>query len=349
MKILYGVPGEGMGHATRSKVMIQHLLKNHDVHVVASARAFKFLDQHFPGRVSEIKGFHFAFKDKKVSKSGTLMLNLKNMPSSLSHNLTSLFELEHIFRPDLVISDFESFSYYLAKYHRIPVISIDNMQVIDRCQLDIAIPREQRENYRLAKNIVRAKVPGCKRYFITSFFEAEIQKSNTQLVPSILRDEIVRLQPTYGGPIVVYQTGSIASSIADILNGIPDRNFIVYGAAEESTVKNTTFKKFSEVGFLDDLAHADAVIANGGFSFLSEAVYLKKPTLSIPIAGQFEQYVNAAYIEKLGYGRYFTTLTADHVKTFLYDLNSFKTNLKSYDQRGNDILFSFIDDYLKVV
>jgi hypothetical protein len=38
-----------------------------------------------------------------------------------------------------------------------------------------------------------------------------------------------------------------------------------------------------------------------------------------------------------------------HVKTFLYDLNSFKTNLKSYDQRGNDILFSFIDDYLKVV
>ena len=25
MQILYGVPGEGMGHATRSKVIIEHL------------------------------------------------------------------------------------------------------------------------------------------------------------------------------------------------------------------------------------------------------------------------------------------------------------------------------------
>ena len=31
MKILYGVPSEGMGHATRSKVIITHLLKRHEV------------------------------------------------------------------------------------------------------------------------------------------------------------------------------------------------------------------------------------------------------------------------------------------------------------------------------
>jgi nicotinate phosphoribosyltransferase len=37
MKILYGVVGEGMGHATRSKVTIEHLIaKGHSVKIVVS-------------------------------------------------------------------------------------------------------------------------------------------------------------------------------------------------------------------------------------------------------------------------------------------------------------------------
>jgi len=67
MKILYGVPGEGMGHATRSKVIIAHLLQNHDVQVLSSSRAFKFLYESFGERVHEIKGLHFAYKNTKVS------------------------------------------------------------------------------------------------------------------------------------------------------------------------------------------------------------------------------------------------------------------------------------------
>ena len=40
MNILYGVVGEGMGHATRSRVVIEHLrTKGHQVKVVVSGRA----------------------------------------------------------------------------------------------------------------------------------------------------------------------------------------------------------------------------------------------------------------------------------------------------------------------
>ena len=39
MRILYGVVGEGMGHATRSSVLLEHLTKQHEVHVVVSGRA----------------------------------------------------------------------------------------------------------------------------------------------------------------------------------------------------------------------------------------------------------------------------------------------------------------------
>src|SRR5688572_22274443 len=141
MKILYGVPGEGMGHATRSKVIINHLLaRQHDVHIVSSDRAFALLDKAFPGCVHEIKGYHLAYKNAAVSKLKTAILTLKTAPENLQKNFHRYRQLIEAFQPDLIISDFESFSYLFAKYHRLPIIRIDNMQVINRCQLDIQIP-----------------------------------------------------------------------------------------------------------------------------------------------------------------------------------------------------------------
>ena len=174
MNLLYGVPGEGMGHATRSKVIIDFLLNEHNVQVVSSSRAYQFLSKSFPGRVHEIKGLHFAYKNAQVSTLGTFLLNLKSAPANLLHNFSKYLMIDKSFKPDVIISDFESFTHFFAKQHRIPLISIDNMQVMERCTLDIDIPKEETNNYRLAKTIVKAKVPGAKHYYISSFFPADI-------------------------------------------------------------------------------------------------------------------------------------------------------------------------------
>jgi len=56
MKILYGVPGEGMGHATRSRVILDHLAtRRHQVKIVVSGRADGYLKKLFPD-VEEIRG-----------------------------------------------------------------------------------------------------------------------------------------------------------------------------------------------------------------------------------------------------------------------------------------------------
>ncbi len=346
MNILYGVPGEGMGHATRSKVVIDHLLKQHNVQVVSSSRAFQFLNKSFPGRVHEIKGFHFAYKNAQVSKAGTFALNLKNAPKNLLQNFKEYRQLHTNFSPDLVISDFESFSFVFAKQYRLPLISIDNMQVIDRCQMNIEIPKEEKNNYRLSKAIVKAKVPGADHYFITSFFDAPVKAKNTILVPSIIRDAIIQAKPSYGEHILMYQTSSTLSTVKEVLNRIPGIAFYVYGFNKDEKHDNVIFKSFSEDGFVKDLAGAKAVIANGGFSFISEAVYLKKPVYSFPLRNQFEQFVNAAYIDKMGYGRHFEELTTDNLKAFLFDLENFRTNLSAYLQNGNEILFTLLDEKL---
>jgi uncharacterized protein (TIGR00661 family) len=349
MKILYGVPGEGMGHATRSKVIIKYLISlGHQVHVVASSKAYIFLNKNFPGCVTEIKGFHFAFENKTVSPGGTFLLNLKNLPTSLKHNLRQFFALEKLFKPDLVISDFESFSFVLAKLHNIPVISIDNIQVIDRCRLDVEIPKHELENFQLAKSIVKAKVPRCSHYLITSFFQPKVLKRNTDLIPPVIRDEIIGLKAVYQEHIVVYQTGIVARGMLDLLLSIPERKFIVYGADQHFEKDNVLFRPFSEDGFLTDFATADAVIANGGFSFLSEAVFLKKPVLSVPIGGQFEQYLNAAYIEKLGYGKNSEVLNKMNIMAFLNQIDFFKNNLAKYAQSGNDELKAKVDHLISL-
>jgi uncharacterized protein (TIGR00661 family) len=340
VNILYGVPGEGMGHATRSRVIIDFLLaEKHEVCIVSSSRAFRFLDQAFPGKAIEIKGFHFAYKNAQVSKTGTFFLNLKSAAGNLVHNFRRKLSIERNFTPHLVISDFESFSWFFAKEHRLPLISIDNMQVMDRCRLDIDISPEEKSNYMLAKRIVQAKVPGCDHYLVSTFFDAEVKKKNTTLVPPVIRQQIIDATVSVKGHVLMYQTSSSLATVQHTLERLPGERFIVYGMNRDAREGNVTYKSFSEAGFIEDLAGAKAVIANGGFSFISEAVYLKKPVYSFPIHNQFEQWMNAAYIEKLGYGRHFSGLDPDSLKAFMYDLPHFTKGLSAYRQRGNEELF----------
>jgi hypothetical protein len=50
MRILYGVVGEGMGHAMRSRVVLEHLVAaGHEVEIMASGRAAEFLGKRFEG------------------------------------------------------------------------------------------------------------------------------------------------------------------------------------------------------------------------------------------------------------------------------------------------------------
>ncbi len=343
---MYGVPGEGMGHATRSKVVIDFLLQNHNVEVVSSSRAYQFLNKNFPNRVHEIQGMHFAFKASEVSKTGTFLLNLKNAPKLLFQNFSEYLHLKKDFKVDLVISDFETFTTLFAKRHDLPLISIDNMQVINRCKLDIEIPNNEKKNHTISKSIIKMKVPKADHYFITSFFDAVVDKENTTIVPPIVRKAIIDAKTQNGEHILMYQTSSKQNDVAKILHQIPNQIFYVYGFNKDAIDKNVVFKKFSEEGFVADLASAKAVIANGGFSFISEAVYLKKPIFSFPLKNQFEQFVNAAYIDKMGFGRHFDDFNADNLKAFLFDLSSFSNNLKSYNQTGNEVLLELLNEKL---
>ena len=351
MKILYGVPGEGLGHATRSKVVVGHLLaQGHEVRVVSSSRAYTMLAAAFgPQRVLEIRGFHLAYNGLAVSKLRTVVLALRTAPEDLRVNFARYRDLLGGFEPDVVISDFESFSYLFAKLHRLPVVSIDNMQIISRARLDVAIADDERGNYQVAKAIVRAKLPRSRHYFITTFFPLPLKKKRTTLVPPIIRPEILAAAPSTGQHVLVYQSATTQQNLVPLLQQLPDQEFRVYGFNKQESHGNVQLCAFSEAGFIADLASARAIVTNGGFSLISEAVYLHKPICAIPIPAQFEQWLNAAEVQQMGFGRHFEIITADNLRAFLAGLPGYEAVLAGYQQQGNEVLFAQLDEQLREI
>lgn len=349
MKILYGVVGEGMGHAMRSRVVITHLLgAGHEVEVVASDRAVDYLRRYFP-EVHRIHGLHIVTEENRVRKGSTLWTNLRDGVAAIPAQIAAYFKLIDDFRPELVISDFESWTYLYAKAQRLPVLSIDNMQIINRCSHAADITAGHEARFEVTKAFIKGKLPFCDHYFITSFFRPPVRKPDTTLVAPILRPEILNAKRTDGAHLLVYQTAEGNDHLAAALTatGLECR---VYGMRrsikEEQVEANLRYRPFSEDVFIEDLASARAVVAGGGFTLMGEAVYLRKPLLSVPIEGQFEQIINGRYLTREGYGMMADAIDDRVMRAFTDGLPSFQRRLANYTQNGNEELFAALDQTL---
>lgn len=352
MRILYGVVGEGMGHAIRSKVIIDHLIRDegHEVEVVVSGRAYEVLRDYFP-EVHHIWGLEMTLEDSEFKVFKSVLNNLKNaIGGGLDDNIVSYFEVTDDFEPECVISDFESWSYLYGKRHALPVVCIDNIQMVARCEHPEALLDLNRADYELARGFTKAKLPGADHYYITTFFHPPVRKRRTTLVPPILRDEILAAPSSEGDHVLVYQTSTSCRDLPQVLAAV-DRPFVVYGyrrdLEQELVEGNVTYRPFDEAGFIADLASSHAVITSAGFTLLGEAVYLRKPLLAIPVEGQFEQVLNAHYVEALGYGYSNDQLDVATIQHFLGREPEYREKLAGYEQReGNGVLFELLDQRL---
>ncbi len=345
MKLLYGVVGEGMGHATRSSVILRHLLdQGHEVRVVVSGRAAEYLHMYFPN-VERIEGLSMTFENNRLDKSQTVWNVIKSLPKMLGDNFEQFISIGETFAADAVISDFETFSYLFGKHHDLPVISIDNMQVINRCKLEVSIPEDDYGSYLIAKNLVKGKLPGCHHYLITSFFFPRVRKRDTSLYPPILRQKILDAETSKGEHLLVYQTTTTNERLLEVLRKL-DLPCRVYGLHDGETIGEIELKAFSEDGFIRDLATSRGVLATGGFSLMGEAIYLRKPLLAVPLKGQFEQTLNCLYLDKLGYGEMYRELTVSGARHFVDNLDDYAAALASYEQDGNCQVLSALDGLL---
>lgn len=332
--IFYCVCGEGMGHAIRSGVIIDKIKDKYDIYIFSSDRAYEYLNSKFEN-VFEIGGFNTVYINNKVNNLKTLSNALKRNPTNMKLGYDTLYKKARNLRPDVIVTDFEIYATMISKMLNIPLISLDNIHMIT--QAKIHYPENKRIEMLKAKGVIKTYVVKPKIHILTSFFYPPVRsKKNAVIYPPVIREDILKLEPTDGDHIIVYQTSKESVKLVRRLKSLKDEKFIIYGFNINKQDGNLTYKEFNEDVFYDDLASAKAVITNGGFTFISEAISLKKPIYSVPALGNFEQTLNGYYVERLGYGEYHEKMSAKRVKNFLNRLSKYKKNLSKVKKTNNN-------------
>ena len=338
-RVFYSVCGEGMGHAVRSGVVIEELKKDYDVYTFSSARAYTYLDSKFDN-VYEIGGFNTIYEDNRVKNKKTLLSAVKANPSNLKDSYDILYKKAKEIKPNIIISDFENYSSMLSKLIHVPLISVDNIHMLTHT--DYEYPPLHNKERLFAKAVARAYIVKPSKYILTSFFKPPLKKPNRSVIyPPIIRDEIMNLNPEDSDYILIYQTSDSNIELMEHLKE-SDEKFIVYGFNKDLVDENLTYRDFNEDIFYEDMRCAKAIITNGGFTMISEAIYLKKPIYSIPAEGNFEQLLNGYYVKKLGYGEYHEVLTAELIDDFISNLDTYRVSLNKNKNSDNSAVFKEI-------
>ena len=332
-RIFYCVCGEGMGHAIRSGVIIDRIKEKYDVYIFSHDRAYEYLNKKFDN-VYKIGGFNTVYINNKVNNTKTLINALKRNPTNIKVGYQKLYKKARALSPDIIVTDFEMYATMVSKLLQIPLISLDNIHMITQAKIDYP-PHHQTEMLK-AKGVIKSYVVRPKFHIMTSFFFPKVRsRKNAVIYPPVIREEIYKLKPTTEDHIIVYQTSKESVNLVKRLKAL-DENFIVYGFNKSETDENLTYKLFNEDEFYEDLASAKAVVCNGGFTFISEAITLKKPIYSVPAIGNFEQTLNGYYVQKLGYGEYHENMSPKKLERFLKRLDKYQNKLNNVKRYNND-------------
>jgi uncharacterized protein (TIGR00661 family) len=332
-RIVYGVSGEGSGHSSRARVVLEHLTNaGHQVKVVTYDRGVRNLGVDFD--LFETVGLHITSVNNKVAPLKTLLTNLQRLPDGHKKLQALRKDFFKTFKPQAVITDFEPMCAYLAHHYDLPLITIDNQHRLRYMHYDY--PSKLKNDWQLALHITRAMVPKPDISLVTTFYFGAVKNQRTFLFPPLLRSHVQTLSPTKKHHILVYLTSGFESFV-ELLKAYPGEQFIVYGQGQAGRSGNLTFKSPSIEGFLQDLASCKGVMATAGFTLITEALYLKKPYLALPMTGQFEQAINALFLEKLKCGMNMYRINSTGISDFLCRLPELEASLAAqppFDNRG---------------
>lgn len=327
-RILYGVSGEGAGHSSRAREIVPHLRKGgHDVRLVSYDRGYRVLEPLF-GCLA-INGLHIVSINNRVRPWRTLLVNFLRARQALLSVCRVHAEIRR-FRPDVVITDFEPVTAWLARCHGLPLVSLDNQHRMRYMSFDT--PPGMRRERRLTQWVIRCMVPSPDVALATTFFRGPVSNPRTLLFPPILRKAIRECRPLDGRHHLVYLTNHFDGLLAT-LRGMQDQHFVVYGCDREAEEGNLRFRRFSDRGFLEDLADARSVMGTAGFTLIGEALYLGKPYLAFPMHGQFEQQLNAMFLDKQGLGMNARDGSEEVIRQFLEKLPAYRRALSRYPFR----------------
>lgn len=354
MRILYGVCGDGMGHAMRSAVLARHLQsRGHELTFVSHDGALSYLRRKTSFPTIGVVGMNSHISRNRVSPLGTLLKNVVDLYDGGPANMLSTMAMVTQM-PDVVITDFEPTTAHYALAMRKPLIAVDNVHFLNHCDHPPELINSDYSAARLMYEVCETLIPSAHRYLVTSFARATVLRPLTSLHLPILRENILEAKAHVGtGTHIVAYFNSKAdhATLASVFKAspIPVRLYGKDTQRRETKDGNLTFCPFSDEAFIRDVATSCAVVGGSGFTFMTEAIFFGKPMLALPYEMQFEQILNANYLAALGYGERCHLLTEQTLRKFLDNVPVYAEKLKEFRHDGNRDLFASVDRALTEV
>jgi uncharacterized protein (TIGR00661 family) len=347
------VCGDGLGHAVRSAVVADYLeSRGHTLQFVCpKGSAYDYLHARWPGRVVPIVGFKTSLDGNRIHALRSLLENLATHTMAPFAHLGAALSIAW---PNVVITDFDPWSARYAELVGAPLIAIDNIHFLTKCDHAIYRNRILSERDQEAASVmfpvVDAAVPKARRYLITSFAIEPVTDVRATVHLPIIRPKVLTARRGWNDHIVAYfndRSDRVRTINMLAATGRPIRAYgILPRGSEPAQVGEVTLCPFSEERLIADLATCHAAVGGAGFTFMTEAIYLGKPVLAVPFGGQFEQICNADYLEAMGYGERCDELTADALGDFLANAHLYAGHLRGLSHDVNRELFSAVDEAL---
>ncbi|PQJ72410.1 glycosyltransferase family protein [Polaribacter butkevichii] len=282
MRILYAIQGTGNGHLTRAKEIIPILQQKGDLDILVSGNENN-LELGFEIKY-KLKGLNFTFGKKggidfwasfKKMKLSRFYKEIKNLP---------------IQEYDLIINDFEPVSAWAAKLNNIPIVSLSHQNAV----LDAASPKYGK--YKFEKYILKHYAPSSVR------FGFHFKNYSSAIFAPIIRKKIRAKKTSNKGHITVYLPSYNIDKIVKVLSKIPIIKWHIFSKEAKSLIfkKNMTIYPINEFDFIESMASSAGVLCGAGFETPSEALYLKKKLMVIPMKNQYEQQCNAIALKEMG-------------------------------------------------
>src|SRR3989338_6847299 len=330
-RILFTVCGLGLGHATRSSVLIRSLFKRHQVFIASYGSGDEYLGREFREEMArngaKLHWFELVFKGSQYLKARTFFQSLPLLPRVAATNFQKMVQLVREFKPDLIISDFDVNGLYVGHLFGIPVVTISNMHLMNYVKPHLKF--NQVLEYYLTETPVLNAFIASKYFVIPTLIKPDIREKNVFFFHPIVRESLLEKTPAQGSHILVYGSDEQIDPVLRLLPQFPQYQFIVYGRNTSRKEGNIKYKVFSQQGFAKDLLSAQALVCHGGTSILYETAVFQKPVCVVTKPDFFERYFNGLLAQGLGFGELFDRATKENLSSFFRNLDYYRQALES--------------------
>ena len=339
-RIFYSVMGEGRGHATRARAIIEGLRVEHEVSVFTHGHAYDLLQPVFDDTNVELRsipglGWEYG-GSKRVDYARTLMRGLRFL-LRLPRHRTQLEKLIEREQPDLVVTDFEPLLPRAALRCGVPFLSLNHQHFLVVNDFS-HLPGWLRRRAAAMVPFVKAFYSGQLQTIVSSFFAGRLLPGCDDVlqIGVLLRPELLAARPEHGSHLVAYIRRFATPRVMQSLKAC-GREVRVYGMGEQPADGNLVFRPISERGFIEDLATCEALVSTAGNQLVGEALFLGKPVFAMPEPDNFEQYINAHYLAGLGTGEWseMQHVSPGRVKSFLGRVDELRGRIVRARFNGN--------------